>query len=63
MGKLVRSAEKDRIPYTAVVGQKEKEGRSLSLRSRGSIELGSFEAEDVIKRLNTAIENNTTFVV
>ncbi|WP_246844361.1 threonine--tRNA ligase, partial [Hydrocoleum sp. CS-953] len=42
LGKLIRNAEKAKIPVMAVVGAKEVESNSLSIRTRSAGELGSI---------------------
>ena len=54
LGKLIRNAEKDKIPVMAVVGAKEVEANSLSIRTRAAGELGAIAVAEVIDRLNRA---------
>jgi threonyl-tRNA synthetase len=61
LGKLIRNAEKEKIPVMAVVGAKEAESNSLSIRTRASGELGSLPVAEVIERLKTAIADYGTF--
>ncbi|MGE5660386.1 MAG: threonine--tRNA ligase [Actinomycetota bacterium] len=61
LGKLIRNAEKDKIPVMGIVGAKEVEGNSLSIRTRASGELGSIEVDEVIKRLKGGIESYGNF--
>jgi threonyl-tRNA synthetase len=61
LGKLIRNAEKDKIPVMAVVGAKEIEANSLSIRTRAEGELGSLEIATVIDRLVKANESNGNF--
>jgi threonyl-tRNA synthetase len=61
LGKLIRNAEKDKIPVMAVVGAKEVEANALSIRTRASGELGSLPTTEVTERLQTAIANYGTF--
>ncbi len=61
LGKLIRNAEKDKIPVMAVVGAKEIESNSLSIRTRAEGELGSLEIATVIDRLVKANETNGNF--
>jgi threonyl-tRNA synthetase len=51
LGKLIRNAEKDKIPVMAVVGAKELEANALSIRTRAEGELGSIAIAEVIDRL------------
>jgi len=61
LGKLIRNAEKDKIPVMAVVGAKEVESNSLSIRTRASGELGALPVDEVIQRLKTANQEHGTF--
>ncbi len=61
LGKLIRNAEKDKIPVMAVVGAKEIESNSLSIRTRAEGELGSLEIATVIDRLVNANNTNGNF--
>lgn len=61
LGKLIRNAEKQKIPVMAVVGGKEVEGNSLSVRTRASGELGSMDVEEVIQKLKRSIEQYENF--
>jgi threonyl-tRNA synthetase len=61
LGKLIRNAEKEKIPVMAVVGMKEAESNSLSIRTRASGELGSLPVAEVIDRLRAAITNYGNF--
>ncbi|MBU7586952.1 MAG: threonine--tRNA ligase [Nostoc sp. TH1S01] len=61
LGKLIRNAEKDKIPVMAVVGAKEVETNSLSIRTRASGELGAISVDEVIQKLKDAIANFDNF--
>jgi len=61
LGKLIRNAEKQKVPVMAVVGAKEVEGNCLSVRTRASGELGSMDVEQVIGKLESAIASHETF--
>lgn len=61
LGKLIRNAEKDKIPVMAVVGAKEAESNSLSIRTRASGELGSLPVSEVCGRMRTANQNHSQF--
>ncbi len=61
LGKLIRNAEKDKIPVMAVVGAKELETSSLSIRTRASGELGSMPVSEVIEKMGKAISNFANF--
>ncbi len=51
IGKKIRSGEMEKIPYLLVVGEKEIENQSVSVRQRGKIDLGEMKIEDLILKL------------
>lgn len=61
LGKLIRNAEKEKIPVMAVVGAKEVETNSLSIRTRASGDLGSIPVTEVIEKTKNAIANFANF--
>ncbi|MEG3940205.1 threonine--tRNA ligase [Microcoleus sp. S36b_A3] len=61
LGKLIRNAEKDKIPVMSVVGAKEVESNSLNIRTRASGELGAISVDEVIGRLQRAISSYGDF--
>jgi threonyl-tRNA synthetase len=61
LGKMIRNAEKQKIPVMAIVGAKEVESNSLSIRTRASGELGALAVSEVIERMKDAIVNYTNF--
>ncbi|MBD2133301.1 threonine--tRNA ligase [Sphaerospermopsis sp. FACHB-1094] len=61
LGKLIRNAEKDKIPVMAVVGAKEVESNSLSIRTRASGELGAISVDEVVNKMQEAISNFSNF--
>ena len=61
LGKLIRNAEKDKIPVMGVVGAKEVEANSLNIRTRASGELGAISVDEVIGRLQGAISSYGDF--
>ncbi|WRH67754.1 MAG: threonine--tRNA ligase [Planktothrix sp. GU0601_MAG3] len=61
LGKLIRNAEKDKIPVMAVVGAKEIESNCLNIRTRADGELGAIPVDDVIKQMQQAISSYGNF--
>ncbi len=61
LGKLIRNAEKDKVPVMAVVGAKEVETNSLSIRTRASGELGAISVDEVVNKIQEAITNFSNF--
>ena len=61
LGKQIRNAEKEKIPVMAILGAKEAESESLSIRTRASGELGALPVDEVCKRMQNAIANFEDF--
>jgi threonyl-tRNA synthetase len=61
LGKLIRNAEKDKIPVMAVVGANEIEANSLSIRTRASGELGAIPVTEIIEKITRAIASYGSF--
>lgn len=61
LGKMIRNSEKQKIPIMAVVGAKEVETNTLSLRTRAEGELGALFVGEVISRIRKAIDNHDQF--
>jgi threonyl-tRNA synthetase len=61
LGKMVRNAEKQKIPVMSVVGDQEVADNTLSIRTRASGELGAIAIEEVINKLTTAISEHRNF--
>ncbi|HYW21877.1 MAG TPA: threonine--tRNA ligase [Nodularia sp. (in: cyanobacteria)] len=61
LGKLIRNAEKQKIPVMAVIGAKEVESNSLSIRTRASGELGAIPVDEVVNKMKQAIANFENF--
>ncbi len=61
LGKLIRNAEKAKIPVMAVVGAKEVESHSLSIRTRASGELGAIPVDEVVDKMKNAIAKFENF--
>lgn len=60
LGKLIRNAEKQKVPLVAVVGPKEVETQTVTIRSRFNGELGSITVDEFIDKIQFAIENKTS---
>lgn len=57
LAKLIRNAEKEKIPVMAVVGAKEVETNTLSIRTRASGELGAVPVPEILDKMKQAIAN------
>ncbi|MBW4506965.1 MAG: threonine--tRNA ligase [Scytonematopsis contorta HA4267-MV1] len=55
LGKLIRTAEVEKIPVFGVVGKREVETNTLSVRTRKSGDLGVLDVSDLISRLQEVI--------
>lgn len=61
LGKMVRNSEKAKIPVMAVIGTKEVEDNSLSIRTRQEGDLGAIAVSDVITRLKATLDSHGYF--
>ncbi|MBO3460521.1 threonine--tRNA ligase, partial [Aetokthonos hydrillicola] len=59
--KMIRKAEKEKIPVMIVVGAKEVETNTLSIRTRKSGELGVIPVDEVLQKMKDAIANFENF--
>jgi threonyl-tRNA synthetase len=55
LGAKIRRAEIDKVPYTLVLGQKEAEAQSVSVRSRAKGDEGVLKIDDVIARFKQEV--------
>ncbi len=55
LGAKIRRAELDKVPYTLVIGQKEAEANSVSVRSRARGDEGVMTADAYIEKLKTEV--------
>lgn len=61
MAKQIRKAEMEKIPVMAVIGAKEVEAGTLSIRSRKHGELGAISVDEAISKMQLAISDRTWF--
>ncbi|MBW4483896.1 MAG: threonine--tRNA ligase [Tildeniella torsiva UHER 1998/13D] len=61
LGKMVRNAEKAKVPIMAVVGAKELEANALNIRTRAQGELGALPVAEVVERVAAAIAAREDF--
>ncbi|MBI4431519.1 MAG: threonine--tRNA ligase [Candidatus Omnitrophica bacterium] len=52
----IREAEAGKVPYIAVVGDREAESKQVALRGRGRRDLGSFKIDDLISKIGKEVE-------
>lgn len=55
-GRKIRDAEMLKIPYMLIVGEKEEESGTVSVRKHGQGDLGSMSVEDFIALINNEIK-------
>lgn len=55
LGKQIRTAELEKIPVVAVLGKREVESQTLSIRTRRSGDLGALTVSEVVEKLQGAI--------
>lgn len=56
LGKKIRDARLERVPYILIVGDKEAENNSVSVRYRAEGDLGTMSLESFIERIEKEIE-------
>lgn len=61
LGKMIRNAEKAKIPLMSVIGDKEVEANTLSIRTRGAGDLGTIAIPEVLERLQATLKNHSDF--
>ncbi|AUC60723.1 threonyl-tRNA synthetase ThrS [Cyanobacterium sp. HL-69] len=57
LGKMIRNAEKEKVPIMAVIGGNEVESNTLSIRTRANGDLGALAVDEVISKMAEAIKN------
>ena len=61
MAKQIRKAELEKVPVMAVIGAKEVEAGTLSIRSRKHGDLGAISVDETISKLQQVISDRTWF--
>jgi len=56
LGKKIRAAEMQKIPYLLIIGDKEIEAQSVSVRERGKGDLGAIKVEQFIEKAKEEIK-------
>jgi threonyl-tRNA synthetase len=59
LGKRIRGAKGEKIPYLLVVGDKESEDKTVTVEMRGDEKLGAMSVEDITARLTKEITERT----
>ncbi|MDT8394512.1 MAG: threonine--tRNA ligase [Bacteroidales bacterium] len=55
-GRKIRDAEMKKIPYMLIVGEKEEQDGTVSLRKQGEGDLGTYTIHDFVKMVNDEID-------
>lgn len=55
VGKKIRDAELERVPYMLIIGEKERDSNQVSVRRQGEGDVGSMSAEEFAGLLNDQI--------
>ena len=55
IGFKIREHSMQRVPYLVIVGEKELESQTISLRSQKGDDLGLFSLNDLIQRLESEL--------
>ena len=58
IGKKIREAEMSKVPYMVILGEKEAESKTLSIRKHQEGDLGSMEMKSFITMLKTEIDQS-----
>ena len=56
IGRKIRDAELNKIPFMLIVGEKETKQKEISVRQQGEGDLGSFKINDFVKLINDKID-------
>ena len=60
-GRKIRDAEVSKVPYMLIVGEKEANEGTVSVRKHGGEDLGSLKLEDFVQLITKQVESLTTF--
>lgn len=61
IGKKIRDAELNKIPYLLIVGEKEEAENTISVRRQGQGDQGSFTIEEFAKTVNSEVNSAMNF--
>ena len=57
LGKKIRQAELQKVPYVLVVGEKEVKAKAVAVRQRGKGDVGQIKIEEFIEKITKEIES------
>ena len=58
IGKKIREAELSKVPFILIIGEKEQESNTISVRKHGGTDLGALSCEDFANLVNTEIKES-----
>ena len=58
IGKKIRESEISKTPYMIILGEKEAQSQSVSLRKHQKGDIGSFDLDSVVKLINNEIKDS-----
>ncbi|RBN38963.1 threonine--tRNA ligase, partial [Priestia megaterium] len=61
IGLKIREAEMQKVPYMAVIGDKEVENESLAMRKHGKKNIGTVSVEEAAVHLNKEKNSNRVY--
>lgn len=61
LGKKIRNAESEKVPYMLILGQKEEDEKTLSVRQRGEVDLGKMTIEQFLGKIDKEITDKAIF--
>lgn len=56
LGKKIRNAEKGKVPYMLIIGEKEEKGETVSVRSYKEKDLGAIKITELLAKMEKEIE-------
>ena len=59
IGKKIREAEMQKTPYMLIVGKKERDQKTVSVRHRGERDLGGMKLDKFIEKIQKEIETKS----
>lgn len=59
LGKKIRNAEAEKVPYMLIIGEKEAEAKLVSVRQRGQKDLGTMNVADFADKIIKEIEEKS----
>jgi threonyl-tRNA synthetase len=58
-GRKIRDAEVRKVPYMLIVGDRERDARTVGLREHGKGDAGAVDLDDFVARVRTETENRS----